>query len=226
MQYTDIKNRVYFLTKTNSTSFPIADLTDMANRAVEHIVGNIMKWDSRWQFDDTNQTNLPIATTALVANQQNYSIATSHLSIDRVEVKDQSGNWKLLNPIDKSEISVAMTEYKETAGTPEDYDKLGNSVFLYPKPSYSQDASLKLYFTRPPIAFITSDTTASPGFNPLFHDLVPLWVSYDYCVANGLNSADRYLLEIQRKEKDMQEFYGTRSRDDRKGFTVLKENNK
>lgn len=230
MTFTEIKNRVYFLTKTNSTSFPVADLTRAANNALEHVSALILRCDSRWQFDDTNQTDLPIATTALVASQQDYSLATTHLTIDRVEVKDSAGNWHRLTPIDqqllKGDRTTALAEYRETTGLPEEYDLIGNSVFLYPAPNYSQAASLKLYFTRPPSAFDTADTTKTPGFNSLFHDLIPLWVSYDYCIANGLPKASGLLAEIERKEADLYEFYGTRDRDTRNRFTMSTDSNK
>ena len=43
--------------------------------------------DDRWQFDDTNHTDYPIATTNLVANQRTHVLSVSHLRITRVEIK-------------------------------------------------------------------------------------------------------------------------------------------
>jgi hypothetical protein len=214
MQYTQIINKVYLLTKTNSSDFPIADLTMLANNALSRVCSLIIRADGRWQFDDINNTDLPIATTNLVANQQDYSLATSHLEITRVEVKDEDGNWVVLKPIDQKDTEQSLSEFMKSPGTPKFYDKLGNSVFLYPAPSYSQAASLKLFFTRGMSEFTVSDTTKQPGFNILFHDLIPLWVSYEYAIANGLKNANQIMVEIQRKENELLEAYQKRSKDE------------
>lgn len=230
MTFTEIKNRVYKLTSTDSVSYPIADLTSAANRAVERVVSIINRSDLRWQFDDTNQSDLPIATATLTSGQQDYALATSHLTIDRVEVKDSTGKWYVLDPIDQREITrenkQALASYKSTPGIPEEYDKLGNSIFLYPIPNYTQAASLKVYFTRPPVAFDTADTTEEPGFISLFHDLIPLWTAYDYALVHMPNLAQLLLAEINRKESELERFYQDRPRDYRPRMSAPRGNNK
>lgn len=220
MQYSDIKNLVYLYTKTNSTSLPDASMVTLVNRALERVVQLINASDSRWEFDDTNQTDLPIATTALVSGQKDYSLTTGHLSINRVEIKDTSGNWHLLEPFNRNDIRFeALTNFLGT-GMPTAYDKLAASIFLSPTPNYAQDASLKIYFSREPVAFLAADTLAVPGFNALFHKLLPLWASYDYSVANGLKNANQIFIEITRMETELVDFYGQRSRDERPRMSV------
>lgn len=215
MQYTDIKNKIYFLTSTNSTSFSDATLVLEANNAMERIVSLINSADGRWQFDDANNTDIPIATTDLVANQQDYSLTTSHLEITRAEIKDSNGNWNKLQPIDQSDVyNQSLTDFMKTAGLPIYYDKLGNSLFLYPKPNYSQTASLKLFFERGPNNFVSNDTTKIPGFNSLFHDLIPLWVAYNFALANGKANATSLMTEIQQRELALQEYYALRAHDE------------
>lgn len=215
MTYSDIQNAVYFLTKTNSTSFPIAQLTIQANNALERVQSIAEQNDARWQFDDTNNTDLPIATTGLVTDQQDYSLTTAHLSITRVEIKDAQGNWILMQPFDQTDLySQSLTDYLKASGMPKYYDKLGNSIFLYPKPNYTQAASLKLYFKRGPSYFTTADTTKTPGFNSLYHDLIPLWIAYNYSMANALPTASSFMLEIQRKEQALADDYALRGKDE------------
>lgn len=219
MTYSEIKTLVYLYTKTNVTSLSDATMVILANRALERVVSLINGADSRWEFDDTNQSDLPIATTTITSGQKDYSLATSHLSVNRIEVKDSAGNWHLLTPIDRNQIKEdALAAYLPSSGLPLEYDKLGNSFFLYPTPNYTQAASLKLYFTRGPVAFVSGDTTAQPGFNSLFHKLVPLWAAYDYAIANGLKNKDNIFIEIQRMEAEMVNFFGSRSRDERPGM--------
>lgn len=234
MTLADITNRVYFLTKTNSSSYANADLLISLNKAIERCVSLIMVSDSTWQFDDLNQTDLPTATATITANQQDYTVATSHLTIDRIEVKDSSGNWHLLKQLDQQKLkgpeAVALAEYQETTGVPTEYDLSGSSILLYPIPNYTQAASVKVYFTRPPVAYTDTanltDSTKVPGFNSLFHDLIPMWIAFDYAIANGLKSANGFLAHIQRMEKELNDFYGLRNRDQRQRMTVSRESNR
>lgn len=230
MDFSAIKNKVYFYTKTNSASFPIADLTQSANDAVNRVSSLILKNDNRWQFDSTEQTDLPIATTTITSGQKDYALETSHLSIDRVEVKDSSGEWHLLKPIDQQELKrdkeTPLSSYKSTNGVPEEYDLIGNSVFLYPTPNYTQVSSLKIYFTRGPVSFTTASTIATPGFNSLFHDLIPLWIAHDYAMSNSLGNVSLFLNQILIKEREIENYYGLRNRDFRPRLITNTDSNK
>jgi hypothetical protein len=216
MTLDQIRTTTYLYTSTSGTAdFPDATLVALANNALERVVSLINSADGRWQFDDSNNTDLPIATTDIVLNQQDYALATSHLQINRAEIKDASGNWQKLTPIDQTDLyNQSLTDFMKTAGTPVYYDKIANSVLLYPTPNYSQAASLKLYFERGPSYFLTSDTTKAPGFNTLFHDLIPLWVSYNFAIANGKANAQALQTEIQQHEDALVEYYALRSHDD------------
>lgn len=215
MQYQDIIAKTYFLTNTNASSFPIAQLTVEANNAYERVVSLILQSDGRWQWDDTNYTDLPIATTGLVADQQDYSLSVTHLEITRVELLDQTGNWQLLKPFDQVQLfNSSLTDFMKSSGTPMYYDKLANSILLYPKPNYTQSASLKLYFKRPPSLFVVSDTDKVPGFNSLYHDLIPLWAAFNYATANGLSNASLLMNQITQKEDALKEDYALRAKDE------------
>lgn len=216
MTLDQIRTKTYFLTSTSGVGdFPDATLVNEANNALERIVSLINSADGRWQFDDTNNTDQPIATTDLVSNQKDYSLATSHLEITRAEIKDANGNWQKLVPIDQSDVyNQSLTDFLKTTGTPVYYDKLANSVFLYPSPNYAQASSLKLYFERGPNYFLTSDTIKSPGFNTLFHDLLPYWIAYNFAIANGKENAQQLMTEIVRKEDALTEYYALRAHDD------------
>lgn len=224
MNLTDIRAKTYFLTSTNLNSFPDATLVVEANNALDRVTSLIMQSDGRWEWDDQNNTDLPIATTALVSGQQDYSLAVTHLQLTRVEIQDNNPTpkWHKLIPMDqKDAYQQAITPgAASTYGFPTYYDKLGSSVFLYGPglegaPNYSQAASLKLYFKRPPSYFLTSDTTKTPGFNSLYHELVPLWISYNYALANGKENANLLMQQIVLKEASLQADYAIRDKDDR-----------
>jgi len=264
--FADIQNRVYFLTGTSSSSYSAANLTLAVNRAIERVVSLINRSDSKWQYDDSNYTNLPTATAALTSGQQQYTLASTYLTIDRIEIKNSSGSWKRLIQIDQqnlkrntfnagasgqlasvsgSDVAIALGEttpstgrtgaYKASAGTPTEYELIGLRLFLFPVPNYTQSAGLRIYFTRTPLLFDYSDnkfsddtgsSASEPGFASLFHDIIPLWASYDYGLAYGKQNTNQIFQEIARKEQELVNFYGLRNRDDRGRITVSQDSNK
>ena len=202
---------------TGTTDFGINDKTRSINLYFDEVVSLIMQSDGRWEFDDNNYTDFPIATTALVASQADYEIsAASFLNALRVEIKDNNGDGIQLQPISYADKQgVAMTEWAKTNATPEVYDKVGNSIVLYPTPNYSYAAGLKVYFQRIPSYFVVGDTTKTPGFNPLYHRYLSMGAALDYCSVNGMN--DRVAL-LTGKMADMrlriQADYSKRNRDE------------
>lgn len=197
----------------------LATFTRKINGGLKRVASLIMQSDGRWQWDDNNNTDYPIATTALAEDQQDYALAVTHLKITRVEVKDSVGNWRLLTPIDKADVyNQSITDFESTSGLPTYYDKLANSIFLYPKPDYSQSASLKVWFQRPPSYFTTADTTKVPGVNSLYHELIALIACRDYALDKTLKSAKGLAERVLLLEQDLIESYALRSHDEKLGI--------
>lgn len=219
MNYTEILTESRRLVKANTASYPTSEVTSSSNRAQERITGLIRQAQGRWQWDDSNNSDFAIATATLNEDQQDYELDPTHYRIERVEVKDEAGNWTKLVSIDQADVyDQSITNFLSGSGIPQYYDKVGNSVFLYPKPSYTQAASLKVFYERGPDYFETSDTTKTPGFNPLFHRLIPLWCAYDYSFINGLDATDRLRSEINVMEDQLQDYYSLRDKDEHIGL--------
>jgi hypothetical protein len=201
---------ILFGSSTATSPYAIADKTRNINSWYDKVANLIMKSDNRWEWDDNNKTDLPIATTALVADQQDYNITgASFLKILKVELKDANGNWQPLSPISLDDKrNESMTDYQKTAGTPREYDKLGNQIFLYPKPNYSQAASLKVYYQRNVTHFAVSDTTAVPGFAENFHKILSYGAALDYAIAHTMNNKIATLTPlIKEMEVNIADFY-------------------
>jgi len=115
----------------------LATFTRLLNTGLDEVTASIMEVDGRWQYDDTNYTDFPIATTNLVVGQQDYQLSVSHIKILGVEIKDNNGDWYAVAPLDQQDIrrsGHALTEFLEENGRPQYYDITGGSVFLYPPP--------------------------------------------------------------------------------------------
>jgi hypothetical protein len=201
---------------TGAVSYPIADLVRNANIGLDNAVALIISSDGRWQFDDSNYTDFPIATTDLVQNQQDYEFDAKWLDIVRIEIQDSLGNWHLLEPFDPEDLKrgitrssyekylipgqLSLTDYLKTPGQPILYDKTANSVFLYPKPNYAQAASLKVYFQRKMQYFTTADTTAEPGFMSNLHEYISICMAYAYAALKQLPQLAQLLADKQKYE--------------------------
>jgi len=228
MLWSDINTIVTDLTDANTTDFPTATRLIYANASQAEVSGDIIGADGNWNYDDTNYTDFPIATTTLINGQQDYSFNDSFLSIEGVSVLDNNGNWHKLIPIDKQEMDVDPDEYAKTDGLPTHYDKQGRSVFLYPAPataSVTLVAGLKVFFKRQ-TKDITSFGSTQPGFVSTEHMIVPYKISLPYCMKYKKDRVALYEHKIQEHRDRILAHYSRRSKDEPRRLSVKQESNK
>ena len=220
MQFSDssTKTGLYedaqFLTGADTNAFPIAQFARLANRWYYKAVIAAWKAQNDWEFDDTNQTGFPIATTTLVNSQPDYSLPSNALKLKRVEVKNQAGDFSIVQPLDESQVKEALDEFEETDGLPKFYRVTRNSIILYPAPdngvSVTLSAGLKIYYLREVDEFTSSDTTQEPGIAEPFHRILSLGSAYDFAFAKGLPNVNTLKLEVEQLLQELKEFYSGR----------------
>lgn len=219
-----------FGSSTATSPYAIADKTRNVNRRFDDVVSAILQSDARWKWDDDNQSDQPIGTINLVDQQAEYEIAGgTYLKIQRVEVLDSSGNYQLVKPIDEKDVqNQSLTEFQKTAGMPRFYDKNGEYIWLYPKPSSSQvttSAGLKVYYQRSPSYFVAGDTTKVPGFAAPYHRILSIGAALDYAIANEMTGKINILTPMLLKlEADLKNHYANRAGDVKVSLRVAKDN--
>lgn len=220
----ELLERLTGTSSATTSSYPLAIKTVDINSAYSRYFSLASEYSKTFLADDTNQTDYPIVLTDLVANRQDYSFTVDGSStpnqiqnVYRVEIKDENGNWTLLTPIDMSDINVALPEYRKDAGAPEEYDKTANGLFLYPKPNYSQADSLRIYVSRTPVYFLSSDTTKTPGIPNEFHEYLAIRPAYLYCSYKALPQAITLREEMRDIERRIKE-RANRGRDNKPRF--------
>ena len=195
----------------------LADFTRRVNVRYSRVDHIIFESHGTWEYDDSNKTDLPIATTSIVNEQQDYELPDETLQLDRVEIKDTDGNWSKLDPIDKSQVTDAMDEFYETPGLPIYYDLVGHSVMLYPKPSTDDTGvsnALKLYFTRNSTSFTYTNTSTEPGFAKSFHPMLPIGAAMDYAISYEMwEKVNQLRAEWRDLEVGLRKHYGRRHRE-------------
>ena len=220
MTITEINSLTRYLCDATTTSYAAADLLININAAYERIVGKLIGLDGTWQFDDTNFTNLPIGTDDLVAGQHDYSFDSSQLEVLRVAVKDSSGKFYFLNPVDVlDQRSQPLEEIYETDGAPLYYDKSGASVFLYPAPaagSVTLSEGLKVWFQRTASVYTAAEVTTGtkqPGFASPYHQILAYEASLPYCMKFKLERVPVYANKVKELETELLAFYARREKD-------------
>lgn len=168
-----------------NTDYSLTDRIRNINIAYDEIIAEIFKADPNFKWDDTNNTDFPIATTTLTSGLDHYSMPDSTLVVHRVRVKDRNGHLVTLTSKNRAELSD--TELNSTGGIPDKYFKEGNAIFPLPVPDYGYSAGVELELQRGGNHFTTASTTASPGFNSQFHQLLSIKASLRYALSNGMD---------------------------------------
>jgi len=191
--------------------------TARVNATQNKIWAKIFQIDGTWQWDDSNQTaDYPIIKTNIVADQRDYSFINDEnsnriLDIHKVAILKSATDtlFDEIKPVDAQSGDYSPFVVDDTArtGTPYQYDKTANAIFLDPIPSYSATNGLKVYINREGYYFTTSDTTKVPGFAGTFHELLVLGPAYEYARDRGLAVADRLFRDMTLMEEGLEQYY-------------------
>lgn len=210
----DIVTECNDLANSTNTTFPLNEKTRAANKVLAQVWSWILESYNGWQLDDSVNTDFPIATASLQANQADYDIPTGSQTIRGVEILSPGNTlYSHVYPITEEEITskgIAEGSVFSIPGTPLYYRPIGTSIKLYPTPSYSQAASLRVTFDRGLVNFVPTDTTKQPGFASQFHNAVPLGMALDYAIRNNLSSYQVLKAQMDTWEKAIKNYYSKR----------------
>lgn len=219
-----------FLVGTDSSQYPLADKLRNINLNFYDVVTDIIRYNSNWEWDDTNKTDYPIGTTTLVVSQRDYTLPSNFLKLLRVEVKDGAGNYQKVQEFDEQQVGLGLTEFMKSDGLPRYYREVGNSIELYPSASATSTTltnGLKVYYTRTQTEFTTSDAAVSPGFSPNFHRILSLGAAYDFACAK-LTSDPSLITSLKARldkmREDIKQYYSSRNREVRPRLSVKVKN--
>lgn len=187
--------------------------TNYLNSAMGDVSIALLMSDGRWEFDDYNKTTQPVGRTNLVSGQKQYELDNDYIVVDKVVVKDSSGNGYELERIGVEELDIDPEEFKKGGGIPTHFDLRGPDIILYPTPNYSYTLGLVCYFRRKLGDFVYTDTTKEPGFSNAYHDTVSLLAAAAYAEDNTMENAKDLRSRADAKITSLKKFTMKRGRD-------------
>lgn len=237
MNIADLFQEARDLCDADSTSYNDRTLLRRVNSSLETLIGKIINAAGTWEWDDTNYSDLPIGTGTLVEGQSSYSFAAEYLQIKNIKVLDADGiTWHLIHPIDQSEVGYSLEEDLRDDGLPFRYDKVGDTIRLYPAPTAGDvtlSSGIKIEFTRTADLF-TCDTyvsngctvgeiatgTKEPGIASPWHITIAKMAALPYCKTYKKDRVNQLQRDIEIETRDLINHYGQRERDSRKVMTM------
>lgn len=219
--------RMNRICQTGNNTYSLADKASDCNEALDRYWALALVADGKWEIDDSNQSDLPSATTTLTSGQRDYSLGTDMMVVEKVLIKDESGYWHELDPVDlsQSQTNIHASNILEQAsgtGIPTKYDIRGSSIFLETPPNYTQAASLRVVFKRGPSYFVSGDTTKVPGIPGIHHPFIPRYGSLQFLIDKDNKRAANLATQVQVMEDSITEFYAKRHTGDKQQITVRK----
>lgn len=201
-----------FICGADSTSYPLTDKARNATRHYQKAIIDVLRAAGKHQgaSDLTSTDNL-------VNGTQTYTLPADFLGVEAIEVKDAAGNWVRLRQIDKFELLRSITDYKNVAGMPSEYDVSGGTVTLYPAPatgSVTMTNGIKYYYQGEVSVFASTDTSPEPSIPEPFHRIISLGASYDYLVVNSTpDKADRVRQDYEQLRTELRNYVNSRNKD-------------
>lgn len=220
----DINAEARSLVDADSVSLTDAVLLRRVNQAIEETVGKLIALDQTQIWGDSNFTSLPTGLVTMVNSQEGYQLSGNQSStgVDTTNplltflgasVKDKSGIWHTLDPIDLWDlfnIYADPAEYFKTDGIPQYYEIREDFIVLYPAPdngvSVTLSSGLKIFYERRPSLFTAAQVstgTKEPGFNPLYHYLLSYKMALPYALSYKKDRVPMLMNEIKRMETEL-----------------------
>lgn len=218
------------LTQISGDTDRLQMFTNFINKGYSNYINLVIKMDGKWQYDDSTYTNYAIAQTNLVANQQDYTFDASFIQVLEIEIQKDDGTWIALEEVDETtfaRLKKSMTQEYISPATPKAFNRVANSVFILPAPSYTKTNGLKVKFQRPPNYFVYTDTTKEAGFSETHHDYLVDYAKAEYAKVRTMSNKNDLVNDVINWEQNIiPSLYSRREKDISNRITPHYQSNK
>lgn len=170
-----LRNITRFLTNTDTSTYSNIDLDASLNMYQAFFANEILDAMDGWDFQGE------VATTDMVALQQEYVFPNDILKIKRIELSYDGTNWYRAEQFDVNQRSKAT----DTASISRDFDTFNpyvdmfdNSLLLYPIPQSNSTGGIKIWYEKELTNM--SDASDEPKFCRAYHKGLAYGAAKDY----------------------------------------------
>lgn len=216
MTIDQIRTKVREITNTTTNDYSDASLIRDLNQEMALIQIKVLTDRGVLEFDDSNYSDLPVATFTITAGTAWYKIIDDENS-NKVLTKHKvailhNGSYTDIPRLQVKEGNQDSLTSDDTAIVPSGYYEIGESIVFAETPSSSTTG--KVWFDRDMDFFATGDTTKEPGIPTPYHNLIAYRTAYNYALDNNLPNLDRIMQRVNQEEERMSLFEETRRGDE------------
>ena len=220
----DVVSTMNDICNTDNNSYTLKAKARDVNTALEKFYTLAFHASGQHSWDDPNKDTVPVESINLVSGTQSYNLddfTSEIINILRVECLDDSANAMVLKRLQKGDLpNTALTEFYETSGTPIYYDLVGEYIYLYPKPNYSETNGLVLYVERAMTKLASTATTTTLPVPGIFSRYICNKASYYYLAQMDKSQANRIKKEILEDEVWILDYFSNREKGVKKRMTM------
>lgn len=197
----------------------LKEFTAEVNLAWDDYVDLAFRSSGTQQFDDTNHqdssgnSTFPVIKAHLTSGRRDYKVLTDEQSnliigIHKVAILPSATAtlYKELSPMDEfSDLDNDIITESAGTGVPSRYAKIGDTILLDTPANYTTTGTnygLKVYISREPSYFISTDTSKMPGCPGIHHRYFALKPALSFARQNNLATYNKIREEVVSFEGD------------------------
>ena len=218
---TGLVQQVRSFMRVDSTQWSTAKIVNSYNNWLDRVTTYAIGADKRFQWDNTNHTDLPEGTTTLTQDVTDYSFLTDEdgnqiVTLTGISVL-RNGSYVALTQIDRNDPTIDSAHFGTTRGVITSYDKIADNIIrLDAKPDATVSAGLKFFFQRTSPYATVSDTTKTTGFSALLDRGFVIACAYDGAITLGLPNTQALSVEMEKEERKLIEYFEDRNNDEKR----------
>lgn len=208
----------YLLGEVSSTQYSNTNLDRALNDYLHKATTTALLAAGEWEV------NGEVATTNIVASQQEYLLPLDLISLKRVEINftGEDDAWTVMNPIDMRNVQTALSNQDSSSDSP-GVRIFDDSLFLMDYPDTAVTAGLKVYYSKE--ATELSADSDEPGLEENTQTYLVYGACLDYSIAKGMtNEINTFKALLNEAEEEIKKVYSNRLPMRRPRMTVKTEN--